>query len=269
LADGDWLTANSWGSMEKQLSFTVRGQRLYGMLHLPQGRGPFPALSFFHGFTGQRMEPHQLFVKTARRLASEGIASLRFDFRGSGESEGEFRDMTVSGEIKDAAASLDFLCGRSEVDKDRLGVLGLSMGGFVASRLASQDRRVKTLVLWAAAARASERFARYVHLTGRNPEKWIRQGEWDFGGNVLRSRFLKELGKMKSHLPRLSHFPGPVLVLHGEADAAVPVSEADAYRKTLRRAEVQVLKGADHTFNRADWETKVIETTVRWLKTHI
>ena len=84
--------------MEKQISFTVQGQKIYGMLHLPEGRGPFPALSMFHGFTGQRDEPHRMFVKAARLISKAGIAVLRFDFRCSGESEGDFRKMTISGE---------------------------------------------------------------------------------------------------------------------------------------------------------------------------
>src|ERR1035441_774266 len=115
--------------MEKQISFSVRGQKLYGMLHLPKGKGPAPALSMFHGFTGNRFEPHQLFVKTARRLAKDGIAVLRFDFRGSGESEGDFKDITVPGEIEDGRESLNFLSAQPEVDPNRLGILGLSMGG--------------------------------------------------------------------------------------------------------------------------------------------
>lgn len=255
--------------MEKQVSFTVRGLKLYGMLHLPESRGPFPALSFFHGFTGQRVEPHRLFVKASRRLAKEGVATLRFDFRGSGESDGDFKDATVSGELEDAQASIDFLSAQDGVDENRLGVLGLSMGGFVASRLAAQDRRVKSLVLWAAGATAPRMFPRYVHLAGQNRHRWLEQGEWDFGGNVLGSRFLRDLERMKSHLPVLTRFKGKALVLHGDRDASVPVSEAEIYRKTLKKAKVQILKGADHTFNRSDWEKTVIDTTVHWVKKNL
>jgi hypothetical protein len=255
--------------MEEQVSFTVKGQRLYGMLHLPQGRGPFPALSFFHGFSGQRMEPHRLFVKASRLLAQEGVASLRFDFRGSGESEGDFKDMTVASEIQDAKASLDWLGRQKGVDRRRLGVLGLSMGGFVASNLAAKDKRVKALVLWAAGAMASKMFPRYVHLAGDNRQRWIDQGYWDFGGNILGSGFLKGLEKMPSHLPQLARFQGPALVLHGDADASVPVSEAEVYRKTLKKAEVHILPGVDHTFNRSSWEKTLLTTTTAWLKDNL
>jgi uncharacterized protein len=253
--------------IEEQIQFTVEGQRLYGMLHLPDGRGPFPALCFFHGFTGQRIEPHRLFVKTARKLAAEGFVVLRFDFRGSGESEGDFRDMTISGEIKDALASLDFLASQPQVDSSRMGVLGLSLGGFVASHVASQNRLVKTLVLWAAGARPPRFFPNYVHLAEKNREQWRKKGEWDFGGMVLGAGFLKDLKKVENLLPKLARFKGKALVIHGELDATVPVSEAEAYRKALgRRAVLHILKGADHTFNRKSWEEEVIDRTAKWLK---
>jgi uncharacterized protein len=253
--------------MEEQIHFTVQGQRLYGMLHLPQGRGPFPSLSFFHGFTGQRIEPHRLFVKTARKLADEGFVVLRFDFRGSGESQGDFRDMTISGEIKDSLASLDFLKSQPHVDPRRIGILGLSMGGFVASHVASQSRLVKTLVLWAAGARPPRFFHNDAHLADKNHKRWLKKGEWDFGGMVLGTAFLKDLKKAENLLPKLARFKGKALVIHGELDATVPVSEAEAYRKTLgQRAAVYILKGADHTFNRKEWEEEVIDTTAKWLK---
>jgi uncharacterized protein len=253
--------------IEKQIHFTVEGQRLYGMLHLPEGRGPFPALALFHGFTGQRIEPHRLFVKTARKLVGEGFEVLRFDFRGSGESQGDFKDMTISGEIQDAHASLDFLKSQPEVNSDRIGVLGLSMGGFVASHVASQNPLVKVLVLWAAGARPPRFFPNYVHLAGKNCEQWLKKDEWDFGGNVLGTAFLKDLKNVENLLPKLLRFKGKALVVHGELDATVPVSEAEVYRRILgRRAVVHILKDADHTFNRRQWEEEVIGKTVKWLK---
>ena len=61
--------------------------------------------------------------------------------------------MTVSGEIADAIRVLDFLEEHEAVDAQRLGVLGLSMGGAVAASVAGKDTRVKSLALWAAVAK--------------------------------------------------------------------------------------------------------------------
>ena len=109
---------------------------MVGMLHLPEEKGPFPAVAIYHGFTGTKVEPHRLFVKMSRALVQKGIAGTLWIFRGSGDSEGDFADMTVSGEIADAIRVLDFLQEQPEVDGERLGVLGLSMGGAIAASVA-------------------------------------------------------------------------------------------------------------------------------------
>jgi len=79
------------------------------------------------------MESHWIFVKCARALARAGIASLRFDFYGSGESDGEFREVTLQGEIADARAAMDFFRRQKGIDPKRLGLLGLSLGGAIAA----------------------------------------------------------------------------------------------------------------------------------------
>src|SRR6201997_5559743 len=99
--------------VESFIEFRNRtGKRLRGMIHRPakaRSRRGTPAVIFLHGFTGDRMESHWIFVKCARALARVGVASLRFDFYGSGESEGEFREVTLQSEIADARAAIDFL----------------------------------------------------------------------------------------------------------------------------------------------------------------
>jgi len=224
----------------------------------------------FHGFTGQRDEPHRLFVKAARLFSKAGVAVLRFDFRCSGESEGDFLNMTISGEIKDARASLDFLCRQPQVDKNRLAILGFSMGGFVASFLGSDDPRVKSLVLWSAGARASTMFPNYIRMDKKRLEKWIRDGMVDLAGNVLGSKFLADLKKLGDSFPLLRNFKGKALIIHGDKDRSVPVAEAFVYKKVLGpRATSRILKGADHTYNRKDWEKIVLETTAKWLKKNL
>lgn len=135
------------------ISFVNEGQKLIGVLHRPVEayRDKIPAVVFFHGFTGTKVERHRIFVKAAEALAREGIAALRFDFRGSGDSEGDFEDMTLPGEISDARVSLDYVSGVPGVDGNNIGILGLSMGGAVAASV-SDDPRVRSVVMWSAVA---------------------------------------------------------------------------------------------------------------------
>ena len=136
--------------MERPVVFYNQNQQINGILHSPTGyEAPCPAVAFFHGFTGTKVEPHRIFVKTARELAAIGFYVLRFDFRGSGDSEGDFSEMTIGGEVSDAIKSVDVLTAMQGVDAERIGILGLSMGGCVAAFVSGQDTRVKSTVMWA------------------------------------------------------------------------------------------------------------------------
>ena len=104
-------------SIESFVEFPNRaGKTLRGMMHRPAGarHRRVPAVTMFHGFTGNRMESHWIFVKCSRALAQAGIASLRFDFYGSGESAGDFREVTLRGEIADGRAAVAFLRRQKE-----------------------------------------------------------------------------------------------------------------------------------------------------------
>ena len=124
----------SRGAAERVVEFRSGEHVLRGMLHLPEDvpdRGA-PAVLFLHGYTADRIGPHYLFVRASRSLAEAGIASLRFDFAGSGESEGRFRDASLVTELADARVALDFLCRQRGIDPDRIATGGGSSGGTVA-----------------------------------------------------------------------------------------------------------------------------------------
>ncbi|PYV05908.1 MAG: alpha/beta hydrolase, partial [Acidobacteria bacterium] len=128
------------------------------MIHRPErarARRGGPGVVLFHGFTGDRMESHWLFVKCSRALALAGIASLRFDFYGSGESEGEFSEVTLQGEIADARVAIEFFRRQKGINPERTGLLGLSLGGTIAASVAG-PARAAALALWSALAHPAE-----------------------------------------------------------------------------------------------------------------
>src|SRR5690606_36670830 len=129
---------------------------LRGMLHRPDGVDPTPAVILLHGLTGQHIESHRLFVQVARALADARFAALRFDFYGSGDSDGDYEEFTLDTELADACAGFDWLSTQSGIDPNRIGVVGLSLGGAIAALLAGQGPRVKTTVLWNAVASSRE-----------------------------------------------------------------------------------------------------------------
>jgi alpha/beta superfamily hydrolase len=121
------------------------GPLLEGILHLPEGPGPFPAavVCHPHPLMGGRMD-NTVVVAVCRWLAARGWAMLRFNFRGAGRSAGTFDD--GRGEMDDVAGAVDFLCTQAKVDASRLTLVGYSFGARVGLRHAARDARAGRLV---------------------------------------------------------------------------------------------------------------------------
>ncbi|HEC82867.1 MAG TPA: alpha/beta hydrolase, partial [Firmicutes bacterium] len=113
------------------ITFKNEGQMLHGMLHLPEFGSIHPCVIFLHDYTSNRIGDHCIFVKAARYLCEHGFACLRFDFRGSGESEGDFAEMTLDTEISDALAAIDFVNQTDLFDVSQIALVGQRLGGSV------------------------------------------------------------------------------------------------------------------------------------------
>jgi len=132
---------------------TSAGITLAGTLTLPQGTGPFPAVLLITGSGPQDRDEsivgHRPFLVLADHLTRQGVAVLRVDDRGVGESTGEFGMATMEDFATDAEASVAYLRARSDINGSRVGLLGHSEGGVVAPMVAARDTRVAFLVLLA------------------------------------------------------------------------------------------------------------------------
>lgn len=236
-------------SAEIQVAFDVQGERVFGVLHLPE-QTPAPGIVMCHGFTGHKAETHRLFVTAARDFCAHGLAVLRFDFRGSGDSAGEFRDMTIAREIEDAQAAVKFLAARAEVDAARIGALGLSLGGCVAACLSGREP-LKALVLWAAVAHPQRIFDRRFPEFG--DQDWLDMQGWGLGrAFVENAREIHPLEAVKKHA-------GPALIVHGTKDESVPPSDARDYGEVFgARGRVHYVEEADHTFSSFPWKGEAI-----------
>lgn len=252
---------------ERQISFENHGQKLYGFLHLPEGAGPHPAVAMLHGFGGNHIEPHALFTKAARTAAGAGVGVIRFDFRGSGNSEGRFRDVTLESEMDDAQVALQFLAEQPEVDSDRLGLVGLSLGGLIAACTASANSVVRALVLWAPVAHLGELFE--AKTTPERTQEVITQGYTDLGGLEVSSVLVQQALSIDP-TASIASYRHRALIVHGTEDAVVPVSHSVRYQQALvGRTELELIEGADHTFSSVRWEQQLIERTVSWLRKHL
>ncbi|WP_425148056.1 alpha/beta hydrolase [Deinococcus sp.] len=243
--------------METFASLRVDGQSVYGMLHLPNTPAPpqgHPSVLILHGFTGNRAGDHRLLPLLSRYLERLGLASLRIDFRGSGDSEGDFSEMTVSREVQDAEAAFEYLRQYPGIDPVRAMLLGFSMGGLVAA-LSAPRLNPHRLALWAPAL----------------PELWLphlRGGfvppvVTDYGGWPLGREFLLEMPKLRP-LDAVRGWGGVARVFHGDQDTAVPPEIGVRYAAALG-CDAVAIPGANHTFDSLEAVETLYRETARFL----
>jgi pimeloyl-ACP methyl ester carboxylesterase len=129
------------------------GVTLAGTLTLPQGQGPFPAAILISGSGPQDRDEslmrHKPFAVLADHLTRRGIAVLRYDDRGTGQSTGSFTGATSADFATDANAAFAFLAARPEIDRRAIGFVGHSEGGLIGPVAARDNAAVAFLVLLA------------------------------------------------------------------------------------------------------------------------
>ncbi len=139
-ASGKTRTARRIGpGHTEEIVFQHDGLTLKGVLHLPPGKGPFPAMVYAHGSgPATRHIGHYPTWFTA-----QGFAVLAFDKRGAGQSQGDWRTASFHALAGDVLAGLSLLKARKDIDPGRLGIFGISQGGWVGSLAASKSKDVK------------------------------------------------------------------------------------------------------------------------------
>jgi uncharacterized protein len=131
---------------ETSVQFESGGATLRGVVHQPASQPPRAGLVFVHAFAEEKKSAHRPFVEMARAASEAGIAVLRFDLRGCGDSEGRFEDATLDDWRADLRVALRF--ARTNLETDRLGLLGLRLGAVLAAEVAEQELQLACLVLW-------------------------------------------------------------------------------------------------------------------------
>jgi fermentation-respiration switch protein FrsA (DUF1100 family) len=191
---------------------------LVGVLRLVEG--PAPAVVLTGPFTGVK---DQVVGVYAERLAAAGISTLAFDHRGFGESGGRRGHEDSGGKLADLRAAVDLLAGRAPAD--RLGVVGVCLGGGYAVRAAAQDPRLRAAVGIAGAYNSPARFAAHM------------------GSGAYRSALRSFLDRYDEFLPAVAPDGG---------EAAMGGDEPYAYYGTARRSasphwENRVTRGSLHS----------------------
>ena len=268
---------------EQEVSFQSGEVALAGTLTLPpDADGPVPAVLMLHGSGAVDRDENassiqiNAFNTIASSLVDDGIASLRYDKRGVGESGGSFSTASMTDLLSDARAAFEYLKARPEIDADRVYVLGHSEGAILAPMIAANSNVAglllingatvhsldwiileQTRLIMAAQGMAQEQIDAEIERT----EAFVQfvtssEGDWaDFTLEEIQDRVPwmtekqfeanKDAVSLQWYREHFAYDPSstiseitdvPVLILQGQKDLQVPPGEGERYAEALREA---------------------------------
>lgn len=205
-----------------------------------------PVAIIYHGLTGNRSEAHLLAV--ADSLYNEGVAVVRFDFNGHGESEGLFSNMDLNNELEDAKIIYDYVCSLPWADKKNIILSGHSQGGLIAGVAAADlgKDKVKSLILMAPAACIHNMCVEGSMFSHPFDVNNLPDSLEFWGGEFLGKSYLQS-GIDMDVLERTSGYDGPVCILQGGSDSNI-IGEASKYPSYLKDCEYHEMEGLTHCF---------------------
>lgn len=229
---------------EQKITCQSGENTLRGTMTVPNNvEGQMPVAVLLHGLNTDRTWCDDI----AWILADNGIASVRFDFAGCGESDGAQEDMAVSTEVQDTIAILDYVEDLSITDPDNILVVGKSMGA-VDAVLASQSRgdEIKAMCLWypgfGVTDAAQHGFLLGTPFNPRNPPERLEIGGYTFGRT-----FLKEIQVLDIE-DACAQYEGPVMILHGTEDFVAPIEYSFQIEHVFQDCTLNVVPGGFHGF---------------------
>jgi uncharacterized protein len=228
----------------ERFSVEVEGAPVIGVLHLPASERVACVVAC-HGMGACKDSDKYLLL--GREFPEAGLALARFDFRGSGESGGLYRNATVASRIE---AVLEHLKNHETLD-GRFGLLGSSLGGFIALWVASRRDSVIPVVTWNAPASLAE-------LADSKSDDVTAPGA-ALVAEVRSGQRVEAPGRA-----------GHLLVVQGESDEVVPPAHARTlFERAEEPRELCMLPGADHRLSDPLHRLEAVKRSRDWLTRHL
>jgi 2,6-dihydroxypseudooxynicotine hydrolase len=218
----------------ERVSIPFEGTVLYGILRRPDGVARPPVVAMCMGLDSAKEEMHAYETDFLAR----GMATLAFDGPGQGEAE---YALPIRGDYEaPVMAVCDWLAGRRDVDRERIGLWGVSLGGYYAPRAAAFEPRVRACV----------------SLSG--PYRWV--DVFDAANELTREAFrarsrsstmaaARERAAALTLEGAAARIRCPLLVIAGERDTLIPPSHAERIAAEAADAELMIVAGGNHVAN--------------------
>jgi len=226
---------------------------LAGMLFIPDGEGPFPAVVIIHG-SRESYRDRNWYLTLSSYMQKNGVAVLLPDKRGCEKSEGDWRTSSFEDLATDTLAAVDFMKSQDIVEVSRIGIIGMSQGGIILPIAASQSADLGFVI----------------NMTGSSVTMH-EQLLYEFNYEMRETGFLPGISNLLSYantfiyeeitgkewydvvgnfdpLPYWRKVTIPALVLHGSEDHNVPSAESKARFEALGKDNIQFImyEGSGH-----------------------
>jgi uncharacterized protein len=281
---------------ESSVTFTSDGLKLAGVVRVPDSIGAGerrPAFIVMHGF-GSNMNSNSV-IEPCAMFEKLGYITLRFDMRSCGASEGERGHILCLDQVADARNALTFLAHHSQVDPDRIGLIGSSFGAAVAVYAGGVDKRAAAVISSGGWGDGARKF-RGQHPT---PEAWAKFTSMLEEGRRHRERTGKSLMVPRYDIvPIPAHLlgnlsagsiemfpaetaqsmydfraddvvgkiaPRPLLLLHSSTDSVTPTEQSiELFKRAGTPTDLHLFAEVDH-FMFAESNTRVRSVIFDWL----
>jgi acetyl esterase/lipase len=241
------MPSNEFKAGLEDVTFKSQGSTLLGGFYLGAGVGPRPTAVLLHGVPGVEKN-----LDIAYALRDKGWNCLYFHYRGSWGSEGSY---SFSGAYDDVAAAADWVLKQPSVDRERLAIVGNSIGGYLAFAASASDSRIKAtvsispLVDPTTVAISDEIFDEFaVMLKGVSAEEL--KAQWDA---------LPSIQTMSAALRSRA-----ILLITADQDELFPPSHYESLTAAVKSIDWRRISNADHVFSTC--RTQLVKTTVGWLE---
>lgn len=242
--------------IEQSLSIDNGSYKIPAILVTPKQKSnkPFPVVVMLHGTASQKNEVGGLYQRLAVYLAEVGIASVRIDFAGAGDSPVDYRFYNLTSAQRDVISTLDYVVAQPTIDAQRIGLVGFSQGGLIAQLVAAKDSRIKSLVAWSSVGGNGtgvfQFFFDEYYAEAKANGFAVVKFPWRSAPLNFGLQWFEEI-KANSSLDSFKNYHGNLLAIAGTADTLVPYDSSIQLINHVgtTNAELHLIKGADHMFN--------------------
>ena len=251
--------------MEQQIKFeNYQGELLAGTFH-PARKSSIGAVVAGHCFTCSRHTG--ILRRVCDELSKIGFDVLRFDFSGNGQSQGGFKHSTWSKQILEMEAAINVMKDRGA---DWIGLVGHSLGAAIALLTARKIDSIAAVCRLAGRTRSSRPT---YFLTPAQQETLTTNGQVEFtsrGRKLTITQAFFDDADSHDLVAATRSLTIPMLVVHGDQDEIIPVSEAYlAQDANPKRVKLFVVEGGDHMFSRPTHQQHVGQTVADWFRRQV